>query len=107
MTLTALKSDKPVALESSPPREVPITLEPRDQLTLTLKKQEGQVTHFEQRDELLVSTVPGRCRRLLSGAACDGEHAQADTKTDSNTGGGARHGELLRGPVSSSVGDGP
>ena len=41
-----------VELDSSPPQEVQISLAPRDQLTLTLEKQEGVVSHFERRDQL-------------------------------------------------------
>ena len=41
-----------IQLESSPPQEVQISLAPRDQLTLTLEKQEGVVSHFERRDQL-------------------------------------------------------
>ena len=44
--------DYRVELDSSPPQEVQITLAPRDQLTLTLEKQGGVVSHFERRDRL-------------------------------------------------------
>ncbi|MBT8079827.1 MAG: VWA domain-containing protein [Gammaproteobacteria bacterium] len=44
--------DYRVALDSSPPNEVNVRLEPRDQLTLTLEKQAGAVSHFEKRNDL-------------------------------------------------------
>jgi len=57
----SLGSDKPlylpegdyrVELDSSPPQAIPISLTPRDQLTLTLEKQGGIVSHFERRSRL-------------------------------------------------------
>ena len=44
--------DYRVELDSSPPRSVNVSLEPRDELTLTLAKQGGRVSHFERRDRL-------------------------------------------------------
>ncbi len=46
------EGDYLVELHSSPPREMPVTLAPRDQLTLTLEKQQGVVSHFERRSQL-------------------------------------------------------
>jgi phosphate uptake regulator len=37
-------------LDSSPPREVDVTLAPRDQLTVTLEKMGDYVTHAERRE---------------------------------------------------------
>ena len=57
----SLGSDKPlflpegdyrVELDSSPPQIVQISLAPRDQLTLTLKKEGDFVSHFERRDNI-------------------------------------------------------
>ena len=39
-----------VALDSSPPREVDITLAPRDRLTLTMEKQGDYVSPVEHRE---------------------------------------------------------
>jgi len=44
--------DYRVKLDSSPPQNVQISLEPRDQLTLTLEKEGKQVSHFERRNRL-------------------------------------------------------
>ena len=41
-----------VRLHSTPPREMPISLAPRDAVTLTLQKQGGVVSHSERRDLL-------------------------------------------------------
>jgi len=41
-----------VELHSSPPRVMPISLAPRDQLTLTLEKRGGVVSHSEHRSQL-------------------------------------------------------
>ncbi len=41
-----------VELDSSPPRNVQISLAPSDQLTLTLKKEGDFVSHFERRDRM-------------------------------------------------------
>ena len=46
------EADYRVEVDSSPPQVVDVQLDPRDQLTLTLEKQGGVVSHFEQRDEL-------------------------------------------------------
>jgi len=57
----SLGSDKPlylpggdyrVELHSSPPRNVPISLAPRDRVTLTLEKEGDFVSHFERRDRM-------------------------------------------------------
>ncbi|MGB5690118.1 MAG: VWA domain-containing protein [Woeseiaceae bacterium] len=42
--------DYKVVLDSSPPREVNVSLAPRDRLTVTLEKQGDYVTHAEQRE---------------------------------------------------------
>lgn len=41
-----------VEVYSSPPQVVPVSLSPRDRVTVTLEKQGGQVSHFEQRDQI-------------------------------------------------------
>jgi len=41
-----------VELDSSPPQNVQISLAPSDQLTLTLEKKAGFVSHFERRDRI-------------------------------------------------------
>ena len=41
-----------IELHSSPPREMPISLSPRDSVTLTLEKQGGIVSHSERRDRI-------------------------------------------------------
>jgi hypothetical protein len=41
-----------VVLHSSSPHEVQVSLAPRDRLTLTLQKERGFVSHFEQRDSI-------------------------------------------------------
>jgi Mg-chelatase subunit ChlD len=46
------EGDYRVALDSSPPQEMPISLAPRDQLTLTVEKQGGVVSHSERRSRL-------------------------------------------------------
>jgi len=51
-TLFLPEGDYRVELYSSPPQEMPISLAPRDRLTLTLEKQEGVVSHFERRDQI-------------------------------------------------------
>jgi Mg-chelatase subunit ChlD len=43
------EGDYRVQLESVPPHEVEISLAPRDELTLTLEKEAGAVSYFEQR----------------------------------------------------------
>lgn len=57
----SLGSDKPlylpegdyrVELHSSPPQNVPISLAPRDRVTLTLEKEGDFVSHFERRDRM-------------------------------------------------------
>jgi len=44
--------DYRVELDTSPPKNVQISLEPRDQLTLTLEKEGGRVSHFERRSQM-------------------------------------------------------
>ncbi len=46
------EGDYRVELDTSPPRQMPISLAPRDQLTLTLEKQGGVVSHIESRGRL-------------------------------------------------------
>jgi hypothetical protein len=46
------KGDYRVRLDSSPPQEMPISLAPRDRLSLTLEKRGGVVTHVEHRGRL-------------------------------------------------------
>jgi len=46
------EGDYRVELDSSPPQIVQISLAPRDQLTLTLKKEGDFVSHFERRDRM-------------------------------------------------------
>ena len=46
------EGDYRVQLDSAPPQEVQISLAPSEQLTLTLEKQEGVVSHFQRRDRL-------------------------------------------------------
>ena len=46
------EGDYRVELHSSPPRDMPINLSPRDSVTLTLEKQGGVVSHSEQRGQL-------------------------------------------------------
>jgi len=52
-TLFLPEGDYRVVLDSSPPHNVPISLAPRDRMTLTLEKEGGQVSHFERRSRLL------------------------------------------------------
>jgi len=46
------QGDYRVRLDSMPPQEVPISLASREQLTLTLEKEAGFVSHSERRDRL-------------------------------------------------------
>jgi len=46
------EGDYRVELHSSPPRDMPINLSPRDSVTLTLEKQGGVVSHSEHRGQL-------------------------------------------------------
>lgn len=46
------EGDYRVVLHSSPPQDVPVTLAPRDGVTLTLQKQGDYVSHFERRDQI-------------------------------------------------------
>jgi hypothetical protein len=41
-----------VELHSSPPQSMPVSLSPRDRVTLTLEKQGSAVSHFERRDRI-------------------------------------------------------
>jgi len=51
-TLFLPGGDYRVELNSSPPREMPVSLAPGDQLTLTLEKHGGVVSHSERRSSL-------------------------------------------------------
>lgn len=51
-TLHLPGGDYLVELHSSPPQEMPVSLNPRDRVTLTLEKQAGVVSHSEHRGEL-------------------------------------------------------
>jgi Mg-chelatase subunit ChlD len=51
-TLFLPEGDYRVVLDSSPPQEMPISLAPRDQLTLTLEKQGGVVRHVQHRSRI-------------------------------------------------------
>ena len=44
--------DYRVELDSSPPQNVQISLTPNDQLTLTMEKQAGVLSHFERRNPI-------------------------------------------------------
>jgi len=46
------EGDYRVELDSSPPRNVQISLAPRDRLTLTMEKEGDFVSHFERRDSI-------------------------------------------------------
>jgi Mg-chelatase subunit ChlD len=46
------EGDYRVVLDSSPPRNVQISLAPRDRLTLTMEKEGDFVSHFERRDSI-------------------------------------------------------
>jgi hypothetical protein len=46
------EGDYRVELHSSPPKQMPISLSPRDSVTLTLEKQGGVVSHSEERDSM-------------------------------------------------------
>ena len=46
------EGDYRVELDSSPPQSVQVSLAPRDQLTLTLKKEGDFISHFERRDRM-------------------------------------------------------
>jgi len=46
------EGDYRVELHSSPPRSMPVSLAPRDRLSLTLEKAGNAVSHFEQRDQI-------------------------------------------------------
>jgi hypothetical protein len=46
------EGDYRVRLNSSPPQEARVSLDPRDKVTLTLEKRGGVVSQFEQRGEL-------------------------------------------------------
>lgn len=70
-----------VALESSPPQEVQIDLAPRDQLTLTLEKQAGLVSHFERRDVLQYTS----CEEAIASIEQSGESEEARPPLATNT----------------------
>ena len=46
------EGDYRVELHSSPPRSMPVSLSPRDSVTLTLEKAGDAVSHYEQRDRI-------------------------------------------------------
>ena len=46
------EGDYRVELHSSPPRSMPVSLSPRDRVTLTLEKAGDAVSHYEQRDRI-------------------------------------------------------
>lgn len=46
------EGDYRVVLHSSPPQDVPVSLAPRDGVTVTLEKQGDFVSHFERRDQI-------------------------------------------------------
>ena len=46
------EGDYRVELHSSPPQTMPISLSPRDSVTVTLEKSGGVVSHFERRDRI-------------------------------------------------------
>jgi len=46
------EGDYRVELHSSPPRSMPVSLSPRDSVTLTLEKAGEAVSHYEQRDRI-------------------------------------------------------
>ena len=46
------EGDYRVVLDGSSPKDVPVSLRPRDRVKLTLEKQDGFVSHFEQRDSI-------------------------------------------------------
>jgi len=67
-----------VELHSSPPQNVQISLAPRDQLTLTLRKDGDYVSHFERRERMQHRTcedVVASIRRLEAGQETQ-EHLQ-------------------------------
>jgi len=51
-TLLLPEGDYRVEIHSTPPREMPISLAPRDQLMLTVEKQAGVVSHSERRGRI-------------------------------------------------------
>jgi len=75
------EGDYRVVLHSSPPQVMPVSLSPRDQLTLTLQKQSGVVSHFESRDNIehrSCEDVVASIERLEQGGA----HQRMTTRTD-------------------------
>ena len=46
------EGDYRVELHSSPPQSLPVSLSPRDRVTLTLEKSGDAVSHFERRDQI-------------------------------------------------------
>lgn len=69
-TLLLPEGDYRVELHSTPPREMPISLAPRDAVTLTLQKQGGVVSHSERRERLAHTScedVVARIERLEKG----------------------------------------
>jgi Mg-chelatase subunit ChlD len=75
------EGDYRVVLHSSPPQVMPVSLSPRDQLTLTLQKQSGVVSHFESRDNMehkSCEDVVASIERLEQ----DGAQQRMTTRTD-------------------------
>lgn len=59
--------DYRVALDTSPPKNVQISLAPRDRLTLTLEKEGGRVSHFERRSRISHTS----CEEAIASIAFD------------------------------------
>ena len=70
-TMYLPEGDYDVVLHSSPPQSMPVSLEARDRVTLTLEKRAGNVSHFERRDQIQYRSCEdavARIERLESGA---------------------------------------
>jgi Mg-chelatase subunit ChlD len=64
------EGDYRVELHSSPPQTMPVSLSPRDSVTLTLEKSGGAVSHFERRNRIEYRScedMVARIERLESG----------------------------------------
>jgi Mg-chelatase subunit ChlD len=64
------EGDYRVVLHSSPPQDVPVSLAPRDGVTVTLEKRGDFVSHFERRDQIeyrSCENVVARIERLEAG----------------------------------------
>jgi hypothetical protein len=73
--------DYRVQLDSSPPQEVQISLAPRDQLTLTLEKEAGVVSHFERRDRLQYTSCENAIASIARLEAKGSKEIQEPVKT--------------------------